>query len=334
MLELRNDPVPDAVISAFPPDCRPTRSLRWRSGGFSDSRIWRCQTPRGELALRGWPEEFDSGRLAWIHRLQVFLAREGAVPIAAPIAALSGETFVLHANRAWELAPWLPGEPLLSTAPTPRLIRTALAAIASLHQTAVRFDGSPQQGIAPAVMRRRLDLKAVAASDHEAWSQALAERGWENLSALATAWKLLAADALPVVERQLAEASSWIVPLQPCVRDLWSDHVLFVGDRVSGILDFGAAGEDTVATDLARFLASLGEGRMADCEEGLAAYEQIRPLSETERRLISVVDRAAMLLGPTQWFRWIAEEDRDFLDRQGVTDRVSRMVALLAAAEW
>ncbi len=65
-------------------------------------------------------------------------------------------------------------------------------------------------------------------------------------------------------------------PLQPCIRDVWHDHVLFVGDDVSGLVDFGAMQPDSVAADIARLLGSLaGDDRQA-WTIGLAAYESVQ----------------------------------------------------------
>ena len=77
------------------------------------------------------------------------------------------------------------------------------------------------------------------------------------------------------------------MPVQPCLRDARPEHFLFEGNRLSGLIDFGAMGFETVAADLARL---LGEW-LADYEplrtEALAAYEQVRPLDPAEKALIA-----------------------------------------------
>ena len=56
---------------------------------------------------------------------------------------------------------------------------------------------------------------------------------------------------------ELRTAQRLRVPVQPCLRDVWHDHVLFVGDAVSGIVDPAAARTDTVAADISRLVGSL-----------------------------------------------------------------------------
>src|SRR5206468_3640782 len=71
-------------------------------------------------------------------------------------------------------------------------------------------------------------------------------------------------------------------PLQPCLCDPWHDHVLFDGDRLTGIVDYGAAKVDHVSVDLARLLGSL-VGDDADAwQRGLGAYRSVRPLAPDE----------------------------------------------------
>ena len=80
--------------------------------------------------------------------------------------------------------------------------------------------------------------------------------------------------------------------------DLFCDNVLFEGERVSGIIDFGFAATDAFAYDLAIAvndwctvpegpdLAALDAVRCADM---VAAYRAVRPLSEDERVLWPVL---------------------------------------------
>ena len=86
--------------------------------------------------------------------------------------------------------------------------------------------------------------------------------------------------------------------------DLFCDNVLFDGDRVSGIIDFGFAATDALAYDLAiavnDWCTDSDGDRMGamDTQRSSAmvgAYESVRPLSAEERTLWPVLLRAAAL---------------------------------------
>src|SRR5262249_19553340 len=124
------------------------------------------------------------------------------------------------------------------------------------------------------------------------------------------------------------------VPLQPCLRDVWHDHVLFTGDDVTGLIDAHACRVDNVATDLARLLGSLAGDDRAAWDTGLAAYEKIRPLNLDERGLLELFDRSAVLLSGLTWLEWKCLEQRRFERPEIVLARleaiVRRMEKLLA----
>ena len=68
--------------------------------------------------------------------------------------------------------------------------------------------------------------------------KALAQFDGESLAA--RAWRLLGRWAGQVPGRlQAWTASGW--RLQPCLCDLWHDHLLFEGDRLAGVVDYRAA---------------------------------------------------------------------------------------------
>ena len=135
--------------------------------------------------------------------------------------------------------------------------------------------------------------------------------------------------AAPTVLALLDHATVLHVPLQPCIRDIWHEHVLFEGETVSGLVDFGALRPENVAADIARLLGSLAGDHAADWKLGLSAYEQVRPLSASERELITAFDRSAVLMSGIQWLQWIYLEGRTFEAPQRVLDRLDENLARL-----
>jgi Ser/Thr protein kinase RdoA (MazF antagonist) len=91
--------------------------------------------------------------------------------------------------------------------------------------------------------------------------------------------------------------------LQPCLRDVWHDHLLFEGERLAGLIDYAAAGVDTVATDLARLLGSLVEDDEGGWQAGLKAYREVAPLGREEERLARLLDRTGVAVGVFHWVR-------------------------------
>jgi homoserine kinase type II len=131
------------------------------------------------------------------------------------------------------------------------------------------------------------------------------------------------------LQHDLDAASRIAVPLQPCLRDIWHDHVLFEGDRVSGIIDIGAMRMDTVSTDIARLLGSLCGNDRDGWTNGLRAYEAIRPLIEPERMLIATFDRSQMMLAGVNWVEWVFVECRAFTDPAAVVQRMEHILSRL-----
>ena len=141
----------------------------------------------------------------------------------------------------------------------------------------------------------------------------------------------LTRDRLVPLRLLLATAAEQLLPLQPAIRDIHHDHVLFTGDEVTGIIDFGAMRIDTPLTDIARLVGSLvaddGEAR----NFALDAYSQIRPLSGSDRRLIDLLDASNVVLGALNWLRWLYIERRQFENMPAVMRRMDAIIARLEA---
>jgi homoserine kinase type II len=127
----------------------------------------------------------------------------------------------------------------------------------------------------------------------------------------------------------LAPWSDRSFPLQPCLCDIWHDHVLFDGDRVTGVVDYGSIKTDHVAVDLARLLGSLVSDDPVWRSAGLDAYAVTRPLTPEDRALVTVLDETGSLLGAANWLRWLFHEHRQYPDRPAVARRLATLVQRL-----
>jgi Ser/Thr protein kinase RdoA (MazF antagonist) len=119
--------------------------------------------------------------------------------------------------------------------------------------------------------------------------------------------------------------------LQPCLCDVWHDHVLFEGDKLTGVVDYASMRMDVPATDIARLVGSL----VKDDEEGwrtaLAAYREGRSLSEEDGQLAWLLDRTGTIMALATWLRrWThlesSVEDEPLVSRrlEGLIQRVER----------
>ena len=251
-------------------------------GGFSGARLWRVDGRVGPLCLRAWPAGFPPNRLHFIHLCMSAAHGAGLSFVPRVFSSLTGTSCVEHSGRLWELQEWLPGEANYHRWPSLAKRQAACAALARLH-TCWAASGRFEAGVCPAVMRR---LEAV-----REWRE-LTQSGWRPLTQAddddparplaERAWRALA-NHINVIPGLFKRWSMRIWPLQPCLCDVWHDHVLFDEDYVTGIVDYGAMKIDHPAVDVARLLGSFVEDDAEGWATGLAAYRKVR-LSQRRKK--------------------------------------------------
>ncbi|MCC7086600.1 MAG: phosphotransferase [Pirellulales bacterium] len=325
------------ILAAYSGDYRLKRSCRRIISGFSGSKIWRLETAAGPLCLRCWPPESpDINRLRYIHSVLAEVAAAGFRQIPQPIPALDGVTFVEKFDHHWELSPWLPGEPdrpdRLDHSSSAVRIQAACSALAAFHRAAHRAEGFQSLGSAPGLLARIEHLRTLLAGGiHELCRQIERHQArWPDLAQRSQPFIGLFVRAAPDVLRRITALAALQVPIQSCIRDVHRDHILFVDDAVTGIVDFGSMKPDSVASDIARLLGSMAIDHAHLWEEGLAIYSQIRSLSADERRLIRAYDQSAVLLSGIHWLQWLFAEGRRFERPAAVLHRFDVMMQRLA----
>jgi homoserine kinase type II len=296
------NPIPLGLLDRWPRICRPTSPIEplGNAGGFSGARLWRFDSLRGTLVLRCWP--IDGPEPSQITQIHAWLAEAsdlGFLPV--PIATLNGSTLLSEGGRRWELAPWLSGSADLARPPRSEHLRPMFAGLAAFH---VRLAGHRSEGPSPGLISRGQEIDRLILGEFARLKAAIDRQPDDPAAPMARAWFDRAVALAPRVKVKTLQASLIPLPLQPCLRDARPDHFLFQANRLTGLVDFGAMGRDTVAADLARLLAeSMGPDRLAR-SEAFQAYESIRPLLEPEARTIEAFERANALLGPARWVRW------------------------------
>jgi Ser/Thr protein kinase RdoA (MazF antagonist) len=292
-------------------------------GGFRGARLWRLEASAGDFCCRAWPSDMTEERLAFIHGLLQRARHLPYVPRLVPTR--TGSSWVEHEGCYWEITTWLPGSADCQQAPSKQRMAAACLALAQLHQA--WSDHYGHAAICPAVQRR-------LATVHE-WEQLL-QQGfqptWSENHALAAlsrrAWLVVQAryaGLAPLLRPWLARP----VPIQPCLCDIWRAHVLYTGDVVTGIIDYGSAKLDHIAVDLARLLGDLAGNDLELRQAGLEAYARLRPLADWEHQLVDVLDSTGTVIAALNWLRWLYHDHRVYPNRDAVAERLERIVRRL-----
>ncbi|HWB07835.1 MAG TPA: phosphotransferase [Pirellulales bacterium] len=320
------------VLAAYGADCQPVHIEPLSSaGGFSGASFWRIHALRGILCLRRWPREHpDRQHLEFIQAVLWHVHQEGFRLVPLPLETRSHTGYVCEAGQLWELAPWMPGAADYHQNPSPNRLRAAAQTLARFHQAAATFP-LPHGGsrTAPGLQSRLERLAAWTELKLARLSASIADADWPELADRARRLLPLFRRAADVVAETLRQAAPIRVPIEPCIRDIWHDHVLYVGEKVSALIDFGAMRADSVATDIARLLGSLCGDDGPAWLDALNAYDSVRPLSSGEALLVTAYDRSNTLLSGMNWLEWIYLDARQFENRAAVCERLDANLARL-----
>jgi homoserine kinase type II len=263
----------------------------------------------------------------------------GIVPVPQPTR--SGKTWVRVDGHFWELSPWLPGLPDRDHPTRPGRLRAAFAALAHFHELSGQFharqntSGGASLPI-PAVCERHALAAAWLQGGPSALAAAVQRSSRPPFDAIGDLAREIVQRAFPLLHELTRRLDAWRTfetPLAPAIRDLHREHVLFTGDQVTGLIDFGALRIDTPLTDVARLLGSLAGDDQAARACALAAYEARRPLTGVERELLELLDQSNVVLGGLNWLKWLYLEDRQFPSWPAVVRRLEELVARLAQIE-
>jgi len=326
------EPDINALVDHFPDLPEVTRlEALGAAGGFSGAQFWRLHTDEGPYCLRRWPPEHPNReRLEFIQAVLWQVHQEGCYFVPLPLESDTGAGYVFDAGHYWEITPWMPGKADYHHAPTNEKLTNALAALAQFHRAAESFPVAQQAAApSPGLVQRRDFAKDLTAGGLDKLRDATRAPAWAEIDRRAQRVLALLPRTLPAVEQALGPCLELPVALQPCIRDVWHDHVLFLGGQVSGIVDFGAMRVDNVATDIARLLGSLVGDERDGWRMGLEAYEAVRPLTEHEGRLIKAFDRSTVVLSLVNWLRWLYVDRRHFADRAAVELRFDEFLPRL-----
>jgi Ser/Thr protein kinase RdoA (MazF antagonist) len=311
------------LLARYPTNLQPLSELEslGGAGGYSGAQFWRFRAPAGQLVLRSWPPGWPArSQLERIHHWLALTAGTGFTPV--PFRDHRQQTIQEFQGRLWELTPWLPGAADSARPPVFEHIEAAFSGMAALH---MRLACESTVGVSPGLTQRRDTVAHLIAGGFDTIESAVSHQATSPAEAAAARrWLLPARSAAPAVREMLDRAARLVLDLQPCLRDARSDHFLFDGDRLSGIVDFGAMDVDCVSGDIARLIGEWAGGPPATRALAQKAYERVRPLAPTEISLIGVFESSADLLIGERWLRWHYLESRVFEDPQAVAKGLAR----------
>lgn len=216
------------------------------------------------------------------------LAAHGC-PVPRTIHDREGALYRMRGEKALALIEFLPGVSVSS--PTVGQARAVGAELARLHIAAADFAPNRANGMGVAE-----------------WQRLAAECGTQGLQSIDPQLAALVANELPRL------AASWPNDLPTGVihADLFPDNVLMLDDKVSGLIDFYFACNDTLAYDVAVTHAAWcfdATGNTFQPELSVAlleGYETVRPLSAAERAALPLLAQgAAMRFAMTRAYDWL-----------------------------
>lgn len=320
------------ILRQFPIASTDTIESLGNAGGFSGAQLWRLGCSDADYCLRRWPKRHPTNdQLAWIHRVLSHAAVCDCDFLPVPLLNHNQQPFVTVDGWRYELAAWMPGDANFGDDPNDEKLNQAIDALARFHlasaQVSLNFQPSSNirgrcQSLSEAPQLIRKIRIAVET---------------EAIPAIGQLKRLVTASGKSIAHRlqhQLDPYTKQIFPVQPVIRDIWHDHLLFTDERLTGIVDFGAMQMDHISLDLARMLGSLVGSDADRWTVALDRYSQFRPLTDKDRQLIKILDQATVLLGSLNWLKWILLEGRQFESMTGVSRRVEHLVVRWEQARW
>jgi homoserine kinase type II len=264
------------------------------------------QTETGRFILTLYEKRVDAADLPFFMGLLDHLAAKG-VTCPGPVHGQDGKAVRMLAGRPAAIQTFLDGV-------SPRRPTTAHCSAAG--ETSAR-------------------LHLASADFSLTRPNALSLGGWQRLAtATAAGADSVAPGLADVIAREISFLTeNWPTDLPAGVihADMFPDNTLFIGDRLTGVIDFYFACTDALAYDVAVNLNAWcfepdGSFNITKGRALLSRYQALRPLSETERTALPILARgAALRFLLTRLYDWLNRDPAAFVRPKDPLDYLSRL---------
>jgi homoserine kinase type II len=274
--------VDDAALAAFLEnyDLGPALAFKGIAEGVENSNFL-LETAKGRFILTLFEKRVQRADLPFFLGLKTALAGSG-FPCPLPVAGRDGVALRELAGKAAVIVTFLTG--LSPRVPNAAQCRALGEGLARLH-VALQTSEAAQS------------LTRANALGHAAWPGLFAGREAAAARLAPGLDRLVAADIARIAAQWPLEDR---LPTGLIHADLFPDNAFFLGDQLSGVIDFYFACRDSLAYDVAICLNAWcfeprGEYNLTRGRALLAGYQSVRPLEEAERAALPVLALGAAM---------------------------------------
>ena len=286
---------PDLVASYFPPVV--SRCIWHEVGvGFTGAKVWRGDFERNpDFALKRWPSGVTAEHLRQLHYWMTTARTAGCQFVPTVIQTVANDSVLSTSSRCWDVTTWMPGQADFHIRPTSEKLVSVCDAVARLHRA--WFGRSIRSAPCPAV-DRRLHLL-------DTWA---GRRNSFDFTWLTVVNRAILTRSLTLVDERIASCRTSLrrwqtvsVPVFPCHCDLWHGNVLFEGEHVSAVIDYGALKLDSPAVDLARLLGDFVGPNSLQFDEIVNRYRSAKPPVDVPLELVRVLAETGLVCALANW---------------------------------
>jgi homoserine kinase type II len=289
---------------------------------------FRVITPKGVLALRRkkgsaskimakHPDIGDS--IEGQHRLILFLHDHG-FPVAPPLLTKRKHTYVSILGIPCSLYPFIEGQPMAPR--NLRQLRASAETLARYHQLTAGYSGVPPLSQAPFPRLFEEKLK-----DFRKYSETFDG----SPSKLGIAESMLTfKSSLDEIETEIQNIPYDSLPKVVIHGDYKPGNVLFRGDNVAAVIDFGRSRNEARLFDIAKTISGLA-GTSDDAtflhvtHAFFTAYDSIYPLNNRERMALFSLIQARMAFKNLDRFIGLAKK-KDMAEKLAKAERFNTLV--------